>query len=187
MGIRKPTVSVEEARRRADANFKASNIASERRYNSRPLTAEDLAHHPVKSEQSIETSFLQGMVGLNEGKPREAKVQVFLSAALPAEGISATFEMLTRNYTRKKSLQMILRRALDDYEVMLANGSFPEVAPFYTLSEPVVIATTSRMMPQRLLEIALSYFDPLGLESTRAIGRKIATSALSAFFAAEQK
>jgi hypothetical protein len=38
-----------------------------------------------------------------------------------------------------------------------------------------------------LLNRARAYFDPLGFESNRAFGRKLACAALAAFFAAEAK
>jgi hypothetical protein len=41
------------------------------------------------------------------------------------------------------------------------------------------------MMPVTLLTLARAHFDPLGLESTRAFGLKLATTALAAFFARE--
>jgi hypothetical protein len=85
---------------------------------------------------------------------------------------------------------MILRRALDDYEQMLENTAFQDTAAIYAPDETGAagsIVQTSRMMPMGLVAIARAHFDPLGLESTRAFGRKLATAALAAFFAREGK
>jgi hypothetical protein len=115
----------------------------------------------------------------------EDKIQVFLSAALPARGVSKSFELLCRHYAPAKSLQMILRRALDDYEVILENGDLDNLPETYVeAASPEVcgIIQTSRIMPKRLVETARAYFDPLGFESDRAFGRKLASAALAIFF-----
>lgn len=115
----------------------------------------------------------------------EGKIQVFLSAALPASGVSKSFELLCRQYAPAKSLQMILRRALDDYEVLLENGDLDNLPETYIEAVPPEvcgIVQTSRIMPIRLIERARAYFDPLGFESDRAFGRKLASAALAIFF-----
>jgi len=113
-----------------------------------------------------------------------------VSALLPASGISPTFEILCRQHSAQKALQMILRRALSDYDEMLENGTFQKAAVTYAADDTApadFFVQTSRMMPVPLLAIARAHFDPLGLESTRAFGRKLATAALAAFFAREAK
>lgn len=191
MGIRKPAVSVQEARRLAagqsERSFQASMLAS-----SNPPAAiapiEPTSRHtgngivPARALPARRTVLLS-----NERHDADPKVQVFLSAALPARGRSATFDALSAQSRPAKALQMILRRALDDYELMLSNGSFTEIAPAYTVEEPLAIVATSRMMPRRLVAIALAHFDPLGFESARAFGRKLASSALCIFFDSEKK
>lgn len=84
---------------------------------------------------------------------------------------------------------MILRRALDDYEQMLETGAFQKAPATYASKEADIEAMvqTSRMMPKQLVAVARAHFDPLGLESTRAFGRKLATAALATFFASEGK
>lgn len=85
---------------------------------------------------------------------------------------------------------MILRRALHDYDEMLENGEFQKAAVTYAFDDtvpPDFFVQTSRMMPLQLLSIARAHFDPLGMESTRAFGRKLATAALAAFFARERR
>lgn len=123
-----------------------------------------------------------------ELRPAEPKMQVFLSAPLPAAGISSNFDALSRQYPSHKALQMILRRALDSYEVRLENGSYRSAPTDYVPREPIsgiLIIQTSRMMPVRLIDIARRHFDPLGFESARAFGRKLACSALATFFESE--
>lgn len=118
------------------------------------------------------------------------KIQVFLSAPLPAPGVSRVFELLCRQHRPKKALQMILRKALDDYEEMLEGGSFQQLAATYPCLGPDTAGSeiqTSRMIPKMLVAIARAYFDPLGFESTRAFGRKLGTAALAAFFAREAR
>lgn len=83
---------------------------------------------------------------------------------------------------------MILRRALDDYEDLLANGAFVKAPTTYAFDEDspeASVIQTSRMIPKKLVTVARAHFDPLGLESTRAFGRKLGTAALAAFFARE--
>ncbi|OCP23576.1 hypothetical protein BC361_20880 [Ensifer sp. LC54] len=124
-----------------------------------------------------------------EFEPEEPKIQVFLSAPLPARGVSASYDALTKQYSATKALQMILRRALDDYETRLDDGSYRASAAEYAIGnkdKPAIIQT-SRMMPVRLIDIARTHFDPLGFESTRAFGRKLACAALACFFEREEK
>ncbi|MCJ9719963.1 VirC2 family conjugal transfer protein [Agrobacterium sp. SHOUNA12C] len=121
---------------------------------------------------------------------RSDKVQVFVSALLPAPGVSPVFELLCRQHPPQKALQMILRRALHDYDEMLDSGAFQKAAVTYAPDDTVPVeffVQTSRMMLPPLLAIARAHFDPLGLESSRAFGRKLATAALAAFFARELK
>lgn len=115
------------------------------------------------------------------------KTQVFVSAPLPAVGVSSAFEILLQQYPPNKALQMILRRALDDYEQMLADGSFQKVAIGYPAdaTTPAKLVQTSHMMRQPLLALARAHFDPLGLESARAFGLKLATAALTVYFSRE--
>lgn len=118
------------------------------------------------------------------------KVQVFVSAPMPAQGTSPIFERLCQQYPPRKALQMILRRALHDYDLMLESGAFHKAPASYRLYEAAptdCFVQTSRMMSTELLAIARNHFDPLGLESTRAFGRKLATTALASFFACEPK
>ncbi|WP_314964436.1 VirC2 family conjugal transfer protein, partial [Bradyrhizobium cosmicum] len=80
------------------------------------------------------------------------------------------FDSLCGQYRPAKALQMILRRALDDYQVMLLSASLTKPVAPYPVEEPLSLVLTSRMMPRRVVEIALAHFDPLGLESARAFG-----------------
>ena len=80
---------------------------------------------------------------------------------------------------------MILRRALDDYEDRLSDGSFTALPETYPVAGHTMIQT-SRIMPQELADLARLHFDPLGFESARAFGLKLATAALAAFFANER-
>lgn len=118
------------------------------------------------------------------------KAQIYLSAPYPKPGLSPTFELVCRHYSPQKALQMILRRALQDYDVLLESGAFQGIAKTYALDErawPAQSVQTSRMMEKPLLALARAHFDPHGLESARSFGRKLATAALAAFFAHEPK
>ncbi len=117
------------------------------------------------------------------------KTQVFISALLPSAGVSPIFETLCRQYPPNRALQMVLRRALQEYEELLQNGSFrsaPESYPIDPKAGAENFVQTSRMMPRILVGIARAHFDPLGLESTRNFGRKLANAALATFFAREK-
>jgi hypothetical protein len=100
--------------------------------------------------------------------------------------VSSSFDLLSRQYPPEKALQMILRRALDDHEEKLADGTFQTLPESYPLGGKTVVQT-SRIMRQDLVELSGSLFDPLGFESTRASGLKLASAALASFFAAEKK
>ncbi|NEK54832.1 conjugal transfer protein VirC2 [Rhizobium leguminosarum] len=191
MGIRKPAVSAQEARRLATGqsarSFQESMLASS---NPRVAIApiEPTSRHT--GDRTVPSQALPArrtVLLANERHDEDPKVQVFLSAALPARGISATFDALSAESRPARALQLILRRALDDYELMLSNGSFAEIAQAYSVEEPLSIVATSRMMPRRLVDIALARFDPLGFNSARAFGRKLASSALCIFFNNEKK
>jgi len=85
---------------------------------------------------------------------------------------------------------MILRKALDDYEDALDDGSFVKLQQDYDVDNDETeeaVVQTSRMIPKPLIEVARDHFDPLGLESARAFGRKLGTAALAAFFAHEAR
>lgn len=113
-------------------------------------------------------------------------MQVFLSAKLPAAGVSVNFDALSNRYPPAKALQMILRKALDDYEVSLSDGTFAAAPQTYPTGGESIVQT-SRIMAQTLLDKARSHFDPLGFESTRAFGLNLATAALALFFKNEAK
>ena len=126
------------------------------------------------------------IVGASDCSPlKEEKVQVYVSALHPAPGVSVMFDALLANYPSRKALQMILRRALHDYDLSLESGEFLKYEAGYKINPATAESPiqTSRMMPKKILALAREHFDPLGLESTRAFGRKLATAALAAFFA----
>jgi hypothetical protein len=145
---------------------------------------------PAARASSVRTAAVEPLSGLvfPEAEPSEPKIQVFLSAPLPAKGVSASFDVLGRQYPRTRALQMILRRALDNYEIRLEDGSYKSAPGGYPVDGPdkPAIIQTSRMLPVRLVETARAHFDPLGFESTRAFGRKLACAALASFFEAEK-
>jgi hypothetical protein len=148
---------------------------------SQKNAAEDRAPNAAKSTNP--SQYLNSLV-----PARTEKAQVFLSAPLPALGVSTVYETLCRQYQPQKALQMVLRRALQEYEAMLEDGSFLMAPEFYAVDQGAGLddfVQTSRMMPKGLTGIARAHFDPLGLESTRSFGRKLAISALASFFARE--
>jgi hypothetical protein len=115
-----------------------------------------------------------------------ARIQVFVSANVPLPGVSRSFDMLSSRYPPEKALQMILRRAMDDYEERLSDGSFGDLPESYP-SDGKIVVYTSRIMPRNLVDLSRDHFDPLGFESARAFGQKLANAALASFFAAERK
>lgn len=190
MVIRKPNLSVQEARQLS----KARNAALDN----------DLPFKPIEQQAKSGTARLASEVANTPPAPRtaarppvdsnesvdDATVQVFLSAPLPANGISRSFDYLSKQYAPSKALRMVLRRALDDYEEHLENGgyeAFPTEYDVSSSSPKIQTIQTSRIMPVVLLRRARAYFDPLGFESERAFGRKLASAALAAFFASEAK
>ncbi|QYA05110.1 MULTISPECIES: conjugal transfer protein VirC2 [Rhizobium] len=198
MGIRKPTLSVGEARRLSAARLEIVHphlpVAPQSLARAQPrekLDEEDrrpsiaiAKRHHRPARQSILT------VDALSPTTAPEKMQIFLSARPPAPEVSEIYDNLIRQYSPSKSLQMILRRALGDFENMLADGSFRAAPKSYpipqTNSEKSIIVQTSRMFPVPLLEVARNHFDPLGLETTRAFGHKLATAALASFFAGEK-
>ncbi|MBY5775231.1 VirC2 family conjugal transfer protein [Rhizobium leguminosarum] len=213
MGIRKPILSVKQARKLASVRSKASeDMAGEPhepdvaatgvvtassnagvvghrvgRDNGAARRPKEPAVKPATDERGSSDKDISTYSSVSVSVARRDKVQVFLSAPLPAAGVSPTFELLCKHYNPQKALQMILRKALRKYEFLLANGDFQFVTQTYVVDEALVrdVVQTSRMMPNQLVAIARAHFDPLGLESTRAFGRKLATAALAAFFLRE--
>lgn len=117
------------------------------------------------------------------------KEQVFLSAYVPAKGISPTFDALTGYYSERKALQMILRRAILEYEEALSNDKYQNLPQNYDIKNPddrSNLISTSRTMSSDLALKAKNFIDPMGFESNRAIGFKIATTALASFFKSEK-
>ncbi|MBB4581566.1 hypothetical protein GGE45_003914 [Rhizobium aethiopicum] len=210
MGIRKPSVSVSEAKRLAKSRTDGSPLrtplaaaeSAPRASSPAPAPVQVLAQAPepdlgsaaVKAERepppataAFKRTPADGV--FPEAQQPEPKLQVFLSAPLPASGISRSYDALSRQYPQTRALQMVLRRALDDYEIRLDNGSHVTAPTDYAIggSGALTIVQTSRMIPVRLIEAARKHFDPLGFESTRAFGRKLACAALASFFEAEGK
>lgn len=150
MGIRKPAVSAENARRLATGQS-ARSFQESMPVTSNPRVA-IAAIEPESHQTGDRTVSSQAfpakrtVLRANERHGADPRVQVFLSAVLPARGISATFDALSAESRPTHALQMILRRALDDYELILSNGSLAENAPAYSVEEPPSIVATSRMM-----------------------------------------
>jgi hypothetical protein len=190
MAIHKPALSVKEARRLAVVRSAASDLmaktpdgqtasAAGSSGSAEAIPLPVIRPAPKKTAPAARPAQAAGV--------RPKKVQVFVSAMVPAAKTSPVFDVLSRQYPPQKSLQMIMRRALDDYEEMLADGSFsgqPETYEQEANPGPTLVQT-SHMMPVTLLTLARAHFDPLGLESTRAFGLKLATAALAAFFSRE--
>ncbi|MGO6748069.1 VirC2 family conjugal transfer protein [Rhizobium ruizarguesonis] len=192
MAIHKPALSVKEARRLAVVRSSASQQMA-----NAPADGERTATGATSTSPLVEVSLpprKQAAAHKPASTPQAAiarpkKIQVFVSAYIPAPKVSPVFDILSRQYPPHKSLQMILRRALADYEEMLEDGSFQQEPDSYALEAPTgsMLVQTSHMMPKVLLTLARAHFDPLGLESSRAFGLKLATAALAAFFSREVK
>ncbi|WP_090302130.1 VirC2 family conjugal transfer protein [Ensifer sp. YR511] len=209
MAIRKPSVSVTDAKRLAKSRWDepTSRLPDpapiekrlpqetgvrrqvETETETQAVRPETMAPSPLAEPVKLARRMPVDSV-FPEVEPAEPKIQVFLSAPLPAAGISCSFDALIRQYSPSKALQMILRRALGGYEILIENGSFRTAPTDYPIGEPaagITIIQTSRMIPLRLVDVVRSHFDPLGFESTRAFGRKLACAALATFFEAERK
>ncbi len=202
MAIRKPNVSVTEAKRLAKSRWDeptstpSASVPAEEDLGTPGMLGigvqaaqPEPAQVPTVPARTVVKRIPADGV-FPELEPAEPKVQVFLSAPLPATGVSPSFDALNRQYPAAKALQMILRRALDGYEIRLENGSHATAPANYPAGEPaglITIVQTSRMIPVRVVDLARKHFDPLGFESTRAFGRKLACAALATFFAAERK
>lgn len=202
MALRRPLLSVEQAKRRAAGPF----VHTEKRdaeTNAQPFVADHIGVEAENASRSggptsptTDVAYQKPAVPAAP-KPRPerepvhsspvmiTRIQVFVSAAMPLPHVSRVFDRLCREYPPSKSLQMILRRAMDDYERLLATGGHknrPTDYPAVDDLSPQSIVQTSRMICGDLLLIARSQFDPLGLESARTFGRKLATAALATFF-----
>lgn len=190
MGIRKPALSVTEARRLSVVRSVASQQISQPTSGAAaPPVPASVTPVPRPEKQALAVKPAAAPIAhVARNAPR--KIQVFVSAYVPAPKVSPVFDILCKQYHAEKALQMILRRALDDYEEMLADGTFQDTPSSYTFENPetqAVLVQTSRMIPVKLLRVARAHFDPLELESARAFGFKLATAALAAFFAREMR
>lgn len=180
MGIHKPGISVREARLRAQTPPGGKPEPSKRA----PESKRKPARQPPKAVEYAPTC----AAAFSTEEDLRPRVQTFVSALLPEPGISASYDLLRRHYAPSKALQMVLRRAFDDYEARLDDGSFARLPLTYLPDKRAGQAGavyTSRMLAMEQLDAARRHFDPLGFESSRAFGRKLATAALAAFFAAE--
>ncbi|MBX4893878.1 conjugal transfer protein VirC2 [Rhizobium lentis] len=195
MRIRKPALSVGEARRLAAARPEIVHTHLRAQNSTLPqppqiLDQEDRLPAPAIARRHNPDR--ESILTVDALSPTTApeKIQVFLSARPPAPQVSKLYDNLILQYSPSKSLQMILRRALGDFENMLADGSFRTAPKSYpipqTTSEKSIIVQTSRMFRVPLLEVARNHFDPLGLETARAFGHKLATAALASLFAGEK-
>ncbi|MBD8689869.1 MULTISPECIES: VirC2 family conjugal transfer protein [unclassified Rhizobium] len=208
MVIRKPSISVNEARLRSSIHNNGSSDCPRHADAIRSDTAKsELAAKPMM--QARQHSQPQNEAPSYEKRPRRPvspgldadrtvdaltpqsstiKTQIFLLAYPPAPGVSSIFDSLRRQYPPSKSLQMILRRAFDDYETMIECGTFRTAPSSYEIlrdsrrSPPV---QTSRMVATEIVSLARSHFDPMAMETSRAFGLKLATAALATFFAVE--
>jgi hypothetical protein len=227
MVIRKPSLSVDEARRLAEIRATAKALPENKEFlgldrpsvdaaetgpdqellqtNTKRLvigglsfTPDELASSDESQTGKSKSASLQTMRSTSSNNThvtgaragQSDNVQVFVSALYPAAGVSPTFELVCHHYPPHKALQMILRRALHDYDTFLEDGRFQQLSTTYdvdeaTFSPPFV--QTSRMMSRSTLRVARAHFDPLGLETARAFGRSLATAALAAFFSNEPK
>ena len=209
MAIHKPALSVQEARRLSSVRVEAPAAAEVtlRRDAAQPTATQSAPSEPHPDLRVAATAVAVRSVPDRPVSPPETvmsanmtdhprlqppsvavgtRIQVFVSAAFPVRGYSRSFDVLSAKYPPAKALQMILRRAMDEYEDRLADGSFagfPETYP----EVAHIVTQTSRIMPQELVDLARLHFDPLGFESSRAFGLKLATAALAAFFSNERK
>lgn len=192
MAIRKPSVSVREARRlsgKQELNDTPPSKAPKVADPTPAIATAPMAPTQVEPSKQPLAKKARSKAAKNT-KNDSNKVQVYLTATVPDEGVSPSFDLLSRQYLPKKALQMILRRALLEYDVILKEQRFGKTPENYKTSKPEsqqVSIQTSRMMPTHLAQVARDHFDPLGFESTRSFGRKLATAALAAFFQRERK
>lgn len=153
---------------------------------------------PAKSAGALAVPKSRGPVAIAKVPPRvmpalphsHVKLQIFLSAYPPAPGLSKSYDMLIERYSPSKALQMILRRAMDEYEQRLTDGTHVNCRETYETdpqSQGHLPVQTSRIIAEALVERARRHFDPLGFESARAFGFKLATAALANFFAEEAR
>ncbi|WP_108523318.1 VirC2 family conjugal transfer protein [Bradyrhizobium algeriense] len=197
MGIRKPSLSVEEAKQRAAARLKierldvsdtADDSASPQRLRTVDPADPLRRPSPVRHRRRIDQHPISTVDALRPTIAPET-IQVFLWARPPAPEVSPIFDSLSLRCSPVKSLQMILRRALDDYETMLKEGSFRSAPKSYPILDPDsragIVVQTSRMFPIAPVQVARTHFDPIRLETARTFGHKLATAALACFFAAE--
>lgn len=208
MVIRKPSISVNEARLRSsvqsngfsDRPQHADAIRSDMDKSEIAARAMLPAHQQAQPQNETPSrekrpyrpaspgSDAEGTVDALSVQSSTIKTQVFLLAYPPAPGVSTIFDSLCRQYPPSKSLQMILRRAFDDYETMIECGTFRTAPSSYKIpidarkSPPV---QTSRMVATQIVSLARAHFDPMAMETSRAFGLKLATAALATFFALE--
>jgi VirC2 protein len=199
MAIRKPAVSVQEARRLSSARSEAGPSTplavappelAEEIVEVAPRPEEPAPPPPPAVQPKPERQSPAAVAPIRQAPYAQQatiglRIQVFVSAAFPQAGVSASFDALCAKYPPAKALQMILRRAMDEYEDRLADGSFTALADTYPAAGDRLVQT-SRIMPQELADLARLHFDPLGFESARAFGLKLATAALASFFASER-
>ncbi|WP_298966877.1 VirC2 family conjugal transfer protein [uncultured Roseibium sp.] len=201
MVIRRPHISVKETRLRAAGTQAQQGVAGKDRAAS---AAKEKEVAPQLSEEqrkpmigkptsaavlTSESTRKETVQALSPGKIGYRK-QLFISAPLPARGVSRSFDLLSQHHHPQKALQLILKRALSEYEIHVLDGSFksfPQTYDELDVDDDAKFIQTSRMTGLQIVEAARAYFDPLGFESQRSFGRKYATAALAVFFHLEKK
>lgn len=111
------------------------------------------------------------------------KIMLSLSVPFPAPGVSASFDAMASHHDGNTALKTLLKRAMPEYEDLLRANKITNVPDEYETSGDTT--DTTRMMDIDLVNTARQHFDPFGVLSMRALAKKIACSALAAFFAKE--
>lgn len=201
MPVKKPTKTLEQAR---SASFRVEGLTT----NPQPPDAET-APSPAPSAAPPDTD-IDHPVSLAHGHgpiatappgnqsplppntatatrpvPRRWGATLAVSAAVPAPTVSPAYEALCRNRSPAKALQALLRVALDQYELMLIDGTFRDAPTTYSAQHGEV--RTTRKISQQALDAAKAHFDPLGVEQPASLGRMIATAALAVYFDQEKQ
>lgn len=200
MAIRKPSLSTQEMRNRVGKETAVSAKAVKPLSDTKPSfeqklpKVKEVAKKPVpspnKSSPPADRPQASCITARSVKIEDEEKEQIFVSVPLPAAGVSKSFDLLRQHYTPERALQLILRKAFDEYRIMIIDGSFKKAPQNYEnvpADNETGYVTTSRTIELSLYQKAAELFDPFGFESKRVVGRSIGMSALAAFFEKEMK
>ncbi|SHN16682.1 VirC2 family conjugal transfer protein [Roseibium suaedae] len=190
MRLRKSPVSYQEfvetgeVRKKESVAAPVEQAAASLAGNPKPDHAGQATAAPTIPDMGQEKQKRRAKLPAKPHRRKKPGILVTVDVPLPAAGVSATFDALSRTYSGKRALALILRKAMPKLERHLLEGKSKSAPRDYPV-QPGDLKTT-RTMPEDAYQLAKVQFDPLDMLPNRQFGRIVALAALAAFFKNEK-